>query len=156
MKVLFLDVDGVLNYEGCDSYFGSVLFVVEEKVRLLADIISETDARIVLTSTWREGYYDMLGQEESFDSCLYEALVDKLEENDLYIHDCIGRNGKTRGEQIELWIKDSEEDIESFVILDDMNAEEFGQYADYLVQTDSGIGLEEYHVKAVIQILNEE
>ena len=52
MKVLFLDVDGVLNYEGCDSYFGSVLFVVEEKVRLLADIIGETDARIVLTSTW--------------------------------------------------------------------------------------------------------
>ena len=70
MKVLFLDVDGVLNYEGCDSYFGSVHFVVEEKVRLLADIISETDAEIVLTSTWREGYYDMLGQEESFDLML--------------------------------------------------------------------------------------
>ena len=47
------------------------------------------------------------------------------------------------------------EDIESFVILDDMNVEEFGKYADYLVQTDPGIGLEEYHVKAAIQILNE-
>lgn len=155
MKVLFLDVDGVLNYMGCDSYFGSVLFVAEEKVRLLADIICETDAKIVLTSTWREGYYDMLGQEESFDSCLYEALAEKLEESDLYIHDCIGCEGQTRGEQIELWIKDSGEDIESFVILDDMNAEEFGQYTDYLVQTDPGMGLEEYHVKAAIQILNE-
>ena len=82
-------------------------------------------------------------------------MVDKLEENDLYIHDCIGRNGKTRGEQIELWIKDSEEAIESFVILDDMSTEEFGQNADYLVHTDPGIGLEEYHVKTAIQILNE-
>lgn len=55
MKVLFLDIDGVLNYESCTSFYGGVYFVTEEK--------------------------------ESFEAGLTEALLDTLENWNLYIFD---------------------------------------------------------------------
>jgi len=48
MKLLFLDVDGVLN----DGYRGYP-FLVEPCLRLLKHIIEETKAQVVLSSNWR-------------------------------------------------------------------------------------------------------
>lgn len=47
MKIIFLDIDGVLNYENSKSK------VEEEKVKLLKEIVGRTDAEIVLSSDWR-------------------------------------------------------------------------------------------------------
>ena len=60
MKVVFLDVDGVLNCKntkeviwrdnGKQGFHG----VEDGKTELLAEIVKTTDAVIVLSSTWRD------------------------------------------------------------------------------------------------------
>lgn len=155
MKVLFLDVDGVLNYVGCDAYYGSVYFVVEEKLQMLTEIIDRTGAQIVLTSTWRYGFADQLLGQESFEADLYEALVNIMEEHGLEIYDCTGEAQLTRGVEIALWLQAAEEEIEAFAILDDMESGQFGQYESFLIQTDIEKGLNRYHVESAIQMLNE-
>ena len=59
MKIIFLDIDGVLN---SDEYFEKTVHLniqgIEseidiEKVKLLKKAIDETGAKVVLSSTWR-------------------------------------------------------------------------------------------------------
>lgn len=155
MKVIFLDVDGVLNYVGCDSSYGGLYFVDEEKLRMLADLVERTNAKIVLTSTWRHGFVDLLNGEETFEADLYQALAEALEEHNLSIYDCTGEEEENRGAEIETWITSIEEPLGAFVILDDMGIEQFGEYGKYLVQTNINTGLEVHHIDQAIQILTE-
>ena len=56
MKVIFLDVDGVLNTKYSKSRCGRFIGIDKDKVAQLKRIVDETDAEIVLSSTWRLGY----------------------------------------------------------------------------------------------------
>ena len=53
IKVIFLDIDGVLNCSTtkdlCEFYTG----IEDKKVAILKQIVDATDAKIVLISTWR-------------------------------------------------------------------------------------------------------
>lgn len=50
-KIIFLDIDGVLNNAKSDI---SDLFVIEtDLLQILKKIVDSTDASIVLSSTWR-------------------------------------------------------------------------------------------------------
>lgn len=51
-KVIFLDVDGVLTHE--DYLNGVEEDLDREKITFLKQIVEETDAKIVLSSTWRK------------------------------------------------------------------------------------------------------
>ena len=155
MKVIFLDVDGVLNYMGSKSYYGDVYFVEEEKVKLLAELVKASGAEIVLSSTWRLGFWDLCEGKETFDADLYQALSDALEEFDLNIFDCTGQSLSTRGEEIEAWLTKNGEMPEAFVILDDMGEGQFGAYADHLIRTNYRTGLVHDDVKRAIGMLLE-
>lgn len=48
-KVLFLDVDGVLN----NYRTGGIFTVTKSKLRLLQQIVDRTGCKIILSSTWR-------------------------------------------------------------------------------------------------------
>ena len=50
MKVIFLDIDGVLNYNGSS-------FLSEDKIILLRNILRRTGAKLVLSSSWRIIFY---------------------------------------------------------------------------------------------------
>ncbi len=154
MKVIFLDVDGVLNYAGCRSYYADVYFVVEEKLQLLAELVRATGAKLVLSSTWRLGFWDLCEGEETYDADLYRALEEAMEEQELHIFDCTGESMSNRGEEIGAWIQKAGMP-ESFVILDDKGEEEFGAYADRLVQINYRTGLERSHVELAMQMLME-
>lgn len=53
-RVLFLDVDGVLNHEGCDwQNYGSIHLIDPACVDRVHHICNQTGARIVVSSTWR-------------------------------------------------------------------------------------------------------
>ena len=52
MKVIFLDVDGVLN-SAQDGY--SIRLKTDSHLKLLQYIVKETGAKIVLSSSWRIG-----------------------------------------------------------------------------------------------------
>lgn len=51
-KIIFLDVDGVLTHE--DYLNGVEEDLDETKIKILKQIIDQTNAEIVLSSTWRK------------------------------------------------------------------------------------------------------
>ena len=52
VRIIFLDIDGVLNYGGCpDRAPSHCMGIANEKLLLLKQIVDATNAKIVLVST---------------------------------------------------------------------------------------------------------
>lgn len=154
MKVIFLDIDGVLNYKNFKKVVCGFIFVDDEKVKLLKKIIDRTEAKIVLSSSWRMDRFYESKREKPRDYNLYQRLVKKLKEYDLtiYSHTPI-LTGGYRGKEICQWIQDWQgELIESFVILDDDN--DMKPYMDRLIQTSWETGLTQENVERAVEMLN--
>lgn len=64
MRVIFLDVDGVLTT--CSYYNPDTNHINPEKVQILSQIVSLTGAKIVLISTWKMGYDKDSGKKEDY------------------------------------------------------------------------------------------
>ena len=158
MKIIFLDIDGVLNNTSTQETFEEYYFVEDKKIELLKQLVVRTDAKLVLSSTWREGWYArerMENPSKSFQSAirLFEALEKKLSEYDLELLSYTEDFG-TRGEEIDLWLKSWKgESIESFVILDDMYPEDLQLHQEYLVQTTESFGLTQEDVEEAVNML---
>ncbi len=79
MKIIFLDVDGVLN---SSTYINKETYhIKQEKVRFLKNIVDHTGANIVLTSTWKAGFDKKTGKKAEY----YMILERSLEEYGLKI-----------------------------------------------------------------------
>lgn len=161
MKVIFLDIDGVLNSLRCKEYIEGYMFVENEKILLLKDIILRTDAKVVLSSTWRYGWYAMENVKEPDDEDklnirMFVALRDKLQEHGISLLSYTDDFGR-RGDEIKAWLDNWQgEPIESYVILDDFGGVEIRPYCKYLVQTGMSEGLTVKHTEKAIKILNKE
>lgn len=141
MKVIFLDVDGVLNH-------GKQIEKVEDdKIQLLKQIVDETSAEIVLSSDWRF----WLGTDDEDILLLQEKLKGIGAEIMSSTPD--SKHGY-RGIEIYQWINEWQgETVDKFVILDDRD--DMKPYMNRLVQTSFNLGLQEEHVKKTIKLLNE-
>lgn len=64
MRVIFLDIDGELTYAGYSNE--ETHNIDSEKVALLKEIVDATDAKIVLSSSWKYGYDKITGEKRSF------------------------------------------------------------------------------------------
>lgn len=122
MKVIFLDVDGVLN---SDEYFDRIKNLdiqgIESKidvykVKLLKKAIDETGAKVVLISSWRY-------TEEA------SSLKDLLSNFEIHVESTPFISHK-RGLEIKKWLSDKP-DVKDFVILDD---EIFDSYDEKLIK----------------------
>jgi len=159
MKLLFLDVDGVLN----DGYRGYP-FLVEHCLRILKQIVEETKAHIVLSSNWRL-FNEYRG-----------VLMPKLIEHGIVEKDVFSSTPDLdldhlplRPREILQWIRDSTSicpwqknrelpHILQFVVIDDRNLvkELYGHSLHgQFVQTNSQIGLTMEIAKKVIKLLNQ-
>lgn len=157
MKIIFLDIDGVLNGRYTEETFGGYVFVSDEKISLLKEIIDRTNAQIVLVSSWRIGWFlkDHYPTYFGEEVWLFEALQEKLGEYGIELMDYTEELGN-RGEEISNWLKKhNREMIESYVVLDDMDEDELRPHTNKLVQTNSAEGLTESDVGEAIKILNE-
>ena len=176
MKVLFLDIDGVLNSENWFGYrlyciknnmFNEVInFVntnderIKYKLSMIDDraianlnrIIEETDCKVLLSSSWRScvevenALTKYLLKLKGFKYELYD-VTPRLWFNDFSIR---------RGEEIQLWMdKESEKnEIESFVILDDNDSDMLPEQMNNFIHVDGQVGLTDRDVFAAIEILN--
>lgn len=159
MKICFTDIDGVLN---CQSYFNSLTNgccyneLDENRVKLLAEIISKTNAEIVLTSTWRE-LKDMGEMGEPHP--MYVYLEETFEKYGLSIMFHTPILDMNRPLEIYTWLNNRADTIENFVILDDDFGASYYRYYGLdknLVKTtwfENG-GLHPEHVERAIKILN--
>src|SRR5258708_27991219 len=54
-RIVFLDFDGVLNSEQSVRQFGTRYRFASSNVTALNELLQQTEARLVITSSWREG-----------------------------------------------------------------------------------------------------
>jgi len=185
MKIIFLDIDGVLNgYNKWTYRIISIskllhipvsiirntlkIFEVKEKyVRRLSKIIKKTGAKIVMSSSWRQGYWNTPYEEMYEDQKKLHDLLDKynLEVIDITPN---SNNGK-REDEINQWLNVTKLTVDKFVILDDESFDLQSFVGKELVETSKVIegnmikglpyedtGLKRKHVKQAVMILNNE
>ena len=150
-KIVFLDVDGVLNCTDSEDRFHGCIGIDYCGVKLLREIIDATGAEIVITSTWKLSW----NKDGAHPYDLGAYLDERLAEEGLTIIDKTGGSMNKRGHGIVEWL--SEHPTDSWIVLDD---EIFDDYEEcgilhHLVKTSfyDG-GLKEKHVEMAIQMLN--
>jgi hypothetical protein len=155
MKIIFLDVDGVLNSK--DKTFGHTNMVpygpeqIEPScVAALDAVLDQTDAKVVISSSWRH----------VFDFKRIEAiLVKRGLRNRGRIIDATSQDASARGDEIQHWLDLNDEEarlgggaVTSFVILDDNGDME--HLRDRLYKLDSDTGLTMDDVPHIVALLN--
>ena len=119
MKVVFLDIDGVLNEEKSRSRCCGYLGIDDKKVENLAKIVEETNAKIVLVSTWKDYWRK---RDKAHQGMMANYLDKKLKKQGVTVLDktkSIDKNGYylSRGEGILQYLADNK--VDKYVILDD-------------------------------------
>ncbi len=136
MKVIFLDVDGVLN--SVKDKFSQTL-ETSSHLMLLSELVQRTNAEIVLSSSWRGV------------PSLRRVLDDKLHEVNVVIASVTRSLPGTRGVEIKDWLIDK--NVDSFVILDDDDDMDEMTNTN-LVLVNANNGLQRKDVENALKILN--
>jgi hypothetical protein len=158
MKVLFLDIDGVLNstdflQRKAARNGGRVIgtdHIDPDAVSRLNTIIAMTDCKVVVSSVWR------------FNKTPDELYLHLRKHG--FVGEVIGstpqnaKKGYERGHEIQEWLdtvgQQFEEPVECFVILDDDS--DMVHLLHRLVKTKFANGLQDEHVAKAIALLSEE
>lgn len=158
LKIIFLDFDGVLQIEKYDDpWMGTsplldgysdrdVYGLLFDKgcVLRLAQLIEKTQAKIVISSSWR-----FEGKEAMFnlwnDRNMPGAIIDITAFDDDY------QNQLSRGAYIQHWLDDT--DVDHYVILDDVD-NMLDHQKEHLVLTNYKMGFQEEDLERAIQIMS--
>lgn len=158
MRVLFLDIDGVLRPgdwvdgdPGARRSEGDCRVVVPDPTRplfypacvaRLNGVLARTQARVVLSSAWRIAY----GWRETRATLVAGGLSSE--------HAWLGETPVlwgARGEEIAAWLA-RRHDVEAFAILDDDRAAG-SVHPDRFVQTGFATGLQDEHAARLVALL---
>ena len=107
MKVLFLDIDGVVNNKRTEKKFRRLMAIDPAMAALVQRIVQNTGCEIVLSSSWR---LFQLGRDE------VESKVCKLADITPFL-----RARTPRGYEIKAWLARHPE-VEHYAILDDADS----------------------------------
>ncbi len=168
MKILFLDIDGVLNIHECHPEVGCGV-IHRDKMHRLNTILRQTDCKVVLSSAWRYLVHrkemTVLGLERLFCShgMIKGRLIGVTRPDHSKVNDNYNGDPATwvapleRGLQIheyidELWLQ-TKTALESFCVVDDLDLG-ISNHKLPFVQTHSQLGLQDCHVDKIIRILN--
>ena len=157
MRVLFLDFDGVLNSMRYDRErdMATNMNIDESRLPLLKQIVEATQAKIVLSTSWRHHWNKNVS--DCDDVGLWMNNVFEKYGMEIYGKTPQLHFGAGRKAEVLSWLEFPPEKVESFVILDDyaLGWEELGAR---LVKTSQyiGRGLEREHVEKAIKILRGE
>ena len=155
MKIIFCDVDGVLNEDTTPTRTKSrVIFIDQEKLDRLKRIVDATGARIVLSSTWR---YDRNDPKYNGD---FLELQEAFHNVGLKFYDYtpVDAIGIRRGMEIRAWLGLHRGEVDQFIILGDelYDFEERGLLP-RLIKTDFAYGglIEELTQEAIDLLLED-
>lgn len=184
MKVIFLDIDGVLNGYGLLDYLFSLIPIKpikrlyrrytditgihEIKVKHLSKIIKSTNAKVVMSSSWRFSLWGIPYERLHGDK---KKLTDLFTKYKIDVIDITPKiSGADRDKEILQWLSKYESTVESFIILDDENTHLTAFHNDKrFIQTSSvklgqmicgnwkeRTGLRRCHVNKAIRLLNDD
>lgn len=166
MDIIFLDVDGVLNsnksfkkrYYNWKKNKIWIPRLDEENIKLLAKIIEETKAKIVLSSSWRGDFRNGIHNIKIEDSKELLKLFNKYYIEIVGVTPTLPRtNDKDeiytswRENEIRYYLN-THTNINNFCVIDDERFD-LETFKDYLVQTNKKEGLQERDVEKAIKIL---
>lgn len=134
MRVVFLDIDGVL-------------------------LVAETGSKIVISSSWRK----LLDPPELHRVLVGHGLVaeiigetpdawDDTVRFDMKMEYGLDGDRLFRGHEIDFWLRFTGKDVDRFVILDD--GSDMAMHKNRLVQTDCEAGLLDEHVELAIRVMS--
>ena len=154
MKVIFTDIDGVLNEDTTPTRTKSrVIFIDQDKLLRLKRIVDATGAKIVLSSTWR---YDRDDARYNGD---FLELQEAFRKVGLGFYDYTPEEvtGRKRGIEIQDWLGMHPE-VDQYIILDDelFDFEKRGLLPRLIKTVFWDGGLTEDHVQEAIDLLLEE
>lgn len=141
-KVVFLDIDGVLNEH--EWMKNKTPWLDEGKLELLSSVLQKTNAKVVLSSNWREVWDEPMFLENQ-NTGIYAGhrLFEKYK---IEVVGCTRAFGK-RGEEILEYVE-SHPEIKKYAAIDDMDIG-----IRNLVKTDGSIGLTRKDAEEVLRIL---
>jgi hypothetical protein len=175
MKVIFLDIDGVMNcqeemlamLEQNPKNRSDVSLPSPTKCKLLKQLVEETGAEIVLSSSWRLSLQAIQNIIDTFrpyglrlDGFTCEGVLRSMFNGTEYknikpkhTHHCYeGICIDDRGAEVAYWLIKHPE-VTNFVILDDESSDIIEWFPDNLVKTELLTGLTEEKVLECIKIL---
>ena len=190
MKVIFLDIDGVLNGWDVSEYIKyNIWYIIpfkkikdfirtklshyvdvdKKRVKRLGKICKKTGAKVVLSSSWRNGLLHYTGTRH-YDSDRNKLFWDLIDKYHIEVIDKTPRLRMSykREDEIKAWLSKHECEIENYIILDDEDTDLQSFVGSHLVKTShkdykgyiayserKWSGLANEHVKQAIKILNE-
>jgi len=162
IKVIFLDIDGVLNPKWWErkkpaDRFGCAF--APKTISCLAKIVKETKAEIVISSSWK-----LMGLQTLQDMWKERKLPGNIIDiTPNYMSDELLLNAgmsdsdidglDIRGIEIKGWLVLHGDDVSNYVIIDDMD-DILSEQQTHFVQTDPEFGITNDDVKRVVHLLN--
>lgn len=153
MKVLFLDVDGVLNHFPVESP------IERSAVRYLNSVVSRTGARIVIASNWRK----RASHTKVAKALHAKGFRGKLIGATPALYTKVEGIYYPRGEEVRQWLEGEDHPnwhrkengpIEAFAILDDSNYYP-PEMEPYRVKPDPRVGFQKDDAERLVHILGE-
>eukprot|EP00929_Paragymnodinium_shiwhaense_P105699 TRINITY_DN70760_c0_g1_i1.p1 TRINITY_DN70760_c0_g1~~TRINITY_DN70760_c0_g1_i1.p1 ORF type:complete len:162 (-),score=23.28 TRINITY_DN70760_c0_g1_i1:450-935(-) len=148
MRVVFLDIDGVLNQTRGATH----IRLDEAKVRLFRQFVYRADVKIVLSTFWR-AFGDYLGyileRYGISSSLIIGRTPGKGHFDGTAFDDAVY---ESRSEEIIAWLIEHPE-VTNFVILDDRDSAGRGVLAEHFVHVTTEFGLSEDDVAAALSLL---
>ena len=143
MKIVMLDVDGVLNHVNDFKGRKTGKVLNEDMVKRFDQIIIQTKAKVVLSSTWRKykPYRNYLRQ--------YVKFIDVTPD-----FEYMGERTGARGAEIQFWLENYKH-VTNYVIIDD-DWDFLEEQRPFVVLTEWLTGLQDCHVEKAIEILNKD
>ena len=182
MNIIFLDIDGVLNgynylnyvkfklvkllhlQKWADKHSRDPFGIHKEKVKKLAKIVRKTNAKVVMSSSWRHAFWKTPYKDKKGN---LKILADELNSYGIEVIDITPKlSSGRRDEEIQEWLTKNKEIVDNFVILDDERFDLECFVNSNLVLTSSlkkgemikgnwkeNTGLKNKHVRKAIKIL---
>ena len=163
-KIIFLDIDGVINTKEWHSKmtkdtpkdeYGYAFDPIA--VANLAHIIDKTGAEIVISSSWK--FYGVPKLREMWKKRNLPGTILDITPNTISDEMLLNANldefqlGVCRGNEIKEWLSRHEDIISNYVIIDDFD-DMLSEQEDHVVLTESLIGITEWDAEKAIKILN--
>ena len=143
MKVLFLDIDGVLNSQRSCVAFGGYPMLIDKQrgmfdevaVQLIAGIVRTAEAKVVLSSSWRRN-----ADWQDIGPALGMPIIDRTPS-------LLG----PRGREIQHWLSERPE-VERYAIVDD-DSDMLPEQAPYFVHTSGFDGFTWKNAEQLAELL---
>ena len=159
-KVIFLDIDGVLNPKWWErkkpaDRFGCLFDA--KAVANLGKIVEETEAEIVISSSWKDmGLVELqnMWRDRNLPGKIVDITPDYMSDELLLKEDSADMDYLyERGSEIQGWLLLHGDDVSRYVIIDDMD-DILPEQKSHFVQTDPEVGITEEDVDKAVRLLN--